>query len=302
MKPSCALLLLALLFSIAFKAQKQINSTQLRFDKEGHRGCRGLLPENTIPAFKKAIDLGVTTLEMDAVITKDKQVIISHEPFFNHEITTRADGSFINENEEKLFNIYKMSYQETQQFDVGMKIHPRFEKQQKMKAHKPKLAEVIDSSEAYTQSKGLPPIQYNIETKSKAETDNIFHPEPAEFVELIMAIVKEKKIESRVIIQSFDIRTLQYLHEKYPEIKTAYLYEPPSINGLKERLKLLGFMPTIYSPDYTTVTPEIVNQCKELNIKLIPWTVDDIENIKKLKSMGVDGIITDYPDLFEQLK
>lgn len=274
----------------------------VNFDKEGHRGCRGLMPENTIPAFKRAIDLGVTTLEMDAVITKDKQVILSHEPFFNHEITTKADGSFVKESEEKSLNIYEMLYEQTQQFDVGLKPHPRFPKQQKTKAHKPKLSTVIDSAEAYTKAKSLPPIQYNIETKSTAATDGIYHPKPEEFVDLIMSVIQEKKIEDRVIIQSFDIRTLQFIHKKYPGIRTAYLYEPPSINSFNSRLKELGFTPTIYSPDYSTVTNAIVKECKELGIKLIPWTVNDLAKMKELKRMGVDGIISDYPDLFEQLK
>lgn len=272
------------------------------FDKEGHRGCRGLMPENTIPGFKKALDLGVNTLEMDVVITKDTQLLLSHEPFFNHEITTKADGSFVEESEEKTLNIYEMMYEQTLQFDVGMKPHPRFPKQQKIAVHKPKLADVIDSSEAYAKEKSIAPPQYNIETKTKPETDNTYHPKPDEFVELLVAVIKEKGIEERTIIQSFDIRTLQYLHSKYPTIKTAYLYEPPSDKSLTERLKDLGFTPTIYSPDYSTLTPEIVKECKAAGIKVIPWTVNEPEKMKELKQMGVDGIISDYPDLFEQMK
>jgi glycerophosphoryl diester phosphodiesterase len=269
------------------------------FDKEGHRGCRGLMPENTIPGFKKAM---VNTLEMDVVITKDKQVILSHEPFFNHEITTKADGSFVEESEEKTLNIFEMTYEETQKFDVGLKPHPRFPKQQKMAAHKPKLAAVIDSAEAYAKTKSVTPLQYNIETKTKPETDGTYHPKPEEFVELLVAVIKEKGIEDRVIIQSFDIRTLQYLHSKYPAIKTAYLFEPPSEKSLTERLKDLGFTPTIYSPDFNTLTPEVLKECKAAGIKVIPWTVNEDEKIKELKQMGVDGIISDYPDLFEQVK
>lgn len=292
-----------ILLSCSINSAPQDSSTEvINFDYEGHRGCRGLMPENTIPAFKKAIDLGVTTLEMDAVITKDKKVILSHEPFFNHEITSKADGSFVKESEEKSLNIYEMTYEQTQQFDVGLKPHPRFPLQKKMKAHKPKLSDVIDSAEAYTKAKSLPPIQYNIETKSTASTDDIYHPKPEEFVELIMSIIKEKKIEERVIIQSFDMRTLQYLHKKYPSIRTAYLYEPPSLKSFSLRLKDLGFVPTIYSPDYSTVTASLVKECKDLGIKLIPWTVDDLAKMKELKNMGVDGIISDYPDLFQQIK
>jgi len=280
----------------------KINKGLSGFDFEGHRGCRGLMPENTIPAFKKAIDLHVTTLEMDAVITKDKQVIISHEPFFNHEITTKPDGSFVNEKDERSLNIYEMAYDQTQTFDVGLKPHPRFPDQQKLSVHKPKLADVIDSAEAYTTRLSLKPIQYNIETKSQPATDGIYHPKPDEFVELIMAVIKEKKVEPRVIIQSFDIRTLQYLHQHYPTIKTAYLFEPPSDKSFAIRLNELGFIPTIYSPDETTVTALLVKQCKELGIKLIPWTVNDIKRMKELKRLGVDGMISDFPNLYAVLK
>src|SRR6187399_1408267 len=87
------------------------------FDKEGHRGCRGLMPENTIPAMLKAIDLGVTTLETDACITRDGKVVLSHEPFFNHEISTKPDGSAVTAQEEHSLNIYEMDYAQVKQFD-----------------------------------------------------------------------------------------------------------------------------------------------------------------------------------------
>ena len=284
---------------------KKINHSPLAagsFDFEGHRGCRGLMPENTIPAYQHAIDLGVTTLEMDAVITKDKQVIMSHEPFFNHEITTKSDGSFVDEKEERSWNIYQMTYAETLQFDVGIKTHPRFPLQQKVAVHKPRLSDVIDSADVYAAVKNKHLPFYNIETKSTAATDNIYHPAPAEFVELIMQVIKEKKIEDRTIIQSFDIRPLQYLHEHYPSIKTSYLFELPSDKTFAERLKELGFLPTIYSPDEKLVSPLLVKQCRELGIKLVPWTINDIKRMKELKQMGVDGLISDFPDLYKQIK
>src|SRR5581483_6059493 len=113
-------LLVIVALVVACHVAKKTEDTVLpAFDIEGHRGCRGLMPENTVPAMMKAIDMGVTTLEMDAVITKDKQVILSHEPFFNHEITTKPDGSYVNEQEEKSLNIYKMTFAQTQQYDVG---------------------------------------------------------------------------------------------------------------------------------------------------------------------------------------
>lgn len=268
------------------------------FDKQGHRGCRGLMPENTIPAMYKAIDLGVSTLEMDAVITADSQVILSHEPFFNHEITTKADGNFVTEAEELNLNIYRMTYAETKNFDVGLKPHPRFPAQQKMAVSKPLLTNLFDSVESYVQQKKLPPVFYNIETKTTPLTDGIFHPEPETFVRLLMQVIKEKGIEKRVIIQSFDVRTLQIIHRQYPRIKTALLIEEDDSKTFGEQIKKLGFTPAIYSPHYSLVTALLVKNCKEINVEILPWTVNSKEEIAHLKNMGVDGVITDYPDLF----
>jgi glycerophosphoryl diester phosphodiesterase len=270
------------------------------FDKQGHRGCRGLMPENTIPAMLRAIDLGVTTLETDAVITKDNEVVLSHEPFFNHEIATKPDGSAVTMAEEKKLNIYEMTYAEAARFDVGLRPHPRFPKQEKLAVHKPRLADMIDAVEQYckTNRKKLP--YYNIETKSEAATDNIYHPGPAVFVDLLMNVILSKHIEQRVIIQSFDPRTLQYLHEKYPSITTAFLVEGNT--GKKAfalQLKDLGFIPSIYSPDYALVTPLLIKQCHDTGIRIIPWTVNERTRIEELKKMGVDGIISDFPDLFK---
>lgn len=270
------------------------------FDKEGHRGCRGLMPENTIPAMIYALGLGVTTLEMDICFTKDGKAIISHEPFFNHEITTKPDGTYIDEKDEKGFNIYNMTYAEVSKYDVGLKPHPRFPQQQKMKAVKPLLSDLIDSVEAYTMISKRPHPMYNIETKTMPATDNSYHPAPAQFVDMLMTVIKEKGIEQRVIIQSFDIRTLQYLHKKYPDIKTAMLAEADGKSSFRKQLKDLGFTPTIYSPDFVLVTAALIKDCHDLNIKVIPWTVDDKKKIEELKSMGVDGIITDYPNLFNE--
>lgn len=276
------------------------NSLPPGFDKEGHRGCRGLMPENTIPAMLKAIDLGVNTLEMDIVFTSDNVAILSHEPFFNHEITTKPDGKLIDEKDEKNYNIYKMSFVEMQRFDVGLKPHPRFLQQQKMVVHKPSLANLIDSVENYISEKKVAKVFYNIETKTQPATDNIFHPAPVAFVDMLMKVIKEKKIEDRVIIQSFDMRTLQYLHKKYPAVKTALLIELTDRNSFRKQIKDLGFIPSIYSPEQGLVTPNLIASCHEKKIRIIPWTVDDKKEILRLKAMGVDGIITDYPNLFTE--
>jgi glycerophosphoryl diester phosphodiesterase len=141
---------------------------------------------------------------------------------------------------------------------------------------------------------------YNIETKTTAATDNIYHPAPAEFVELLMQVIKDKQMEDHVIIQSFDFRTLQYLHQHYPTIKTAMLVEDFDKRSFEEQLKALGFTPTIYSPEYALATEATIKKCHDQNIKIIPWTVDDKKEIERLKALGVDGIITDYPNLFNE--
>lgn len=271
-------------------------------DLQGHRGCRGLMPENTIPAFMNALQLNVTTLEMDAIITKDGEVIISHEPFFNHEITTKPDGDTVTEAEERSLNIFQMTYDSVVKYDVGMKAHPRFPLQQKMHAVKPQLKDVIDSAENYCAAHKRAPVYYNIETKSMPEGDNIYHPLPGPFIEAIMQIILQKNIADRVIIQSFDIRTLQYLHQHYPEIKTALLVEEDDKKTFAMQMKDLGFIPTIYSPAYQLVTPLLVQQCHEMNIRLIPWTVNDKDSMKNLLKLGVDGLISDYPDMFSSVK
>ncbi len=271
------------------------------FDKEGHRGCRGLRPENTIPAMLHALELGVTTLETDIVITKDKKLVLSHEPFFNHEISTKPDGTLVTEAEERSLNIYQMNYAEVRKFDVGLRPHPRFPTQQKMAAYKPLLSEMIDSVEHFCQVNHRTPAEYNIETKTQPATDDQYHPKPAEFVELLVAVIMEKKIIERVTIQSFDPRTLQYLHEHYPSFKTALLVEDFDKKPFALQLKELGFIPTVYSPSEILITPLLVKQCKDAGIGLLPWTVNSIQRIRELKKMGVTGVISDFPDLFAKL-
>lgn len=268
------------------------------FDKQGHRGCRALMPENTIPAMLRALELGVTTLETDAVITKDSQVILSHEPFFNHEITTRPNGAAVSEADEKSLNIYHMDYSEVLRYDVGLKPHPRFPLQRKMAVSKPLLATMIDSAEAYCRSHGRPLPAYNIETKTNPATDNSYHPGPEAFVDRLVHVIDGKGIGARVIIQSFDVRTLQYLHKRYPRFRTALLVEDFDKRDFDAQLQRLGFTPTIYSPHYSLVTPALIERCHRRNVKIIPWTVDDEAALKELVRLGADGVITDDPTLF----
>jgi glycerophosphoryl diester phosphodiesterase len=276
--------------------RKKQDGVTVPFDLQGHRGCRGLLPENTIPAMLRAIDLGVTTLEMDVVITKDSVCVLSHEPFFHHEISTKPDGKPVEEAEERSLNIFNMTLQEVQEFDVGMRKHPRFPYQQPMPAVKPTLQQVFAAVADHCQITGKQIPFFNIETKSTELGDRIFHPEPETFVRRLMATINAANMRSKTIVQSFDFRTLQQMHEKYPDVAVAALIEDFDSETLAIQLKKLGFIPNIYSPHFSLVTPLMVSQCRELGMKLIPWTVNDLDNANKLRSLGVNGLITDYPD------
>jgi glycerophosphoryl diester phosphodiesterase len=291
-------LLLAVYFLCLTMAQAQERS----IDWQGHRGCRGLYPENTIQAMLKAIDLGVSTLELDVVITKDKQVILSHEPFMSAEISTNTEGKYITASEEKSYNIYQLNYADVQTWDVGLKPHPRFPQQEKTPAKKPLLADVIDAVEAYIEMHKLPPVQYNIETKSEPEGDDSYHPKPAEFVNLLLAVIEHKGIAPRTIIQSFDVRTIQLVHTQYPEIKTAFLVENTSAKKVKTQLRTLGFIPTIFSPAFQFVDQKLVDDCHKKGMQVIVWTVNTLPEMQTMLKLGVDGIISDYPNLFSAIK
>ncbi|MET1057012.1 MAG: glycerophosphodiester phosphodiesterase family protein [Pedobacter sp.] len=266
------------------------------FDKQGSRGARGLMPENTIGGMLRALDLGVTTLGMNVVISKDNQVVLSHEPYFNNEISLTPAGKPIPLKDERSFNMYKMDYAEIKKFDVGSKLHSRFPGQQKYKAYKPLLSEVIDSVEAYVKLHKLPKPNYGIEIKTVRKGDLEFHPEPGEFTQLVMDVVEKKKISKRTIIQAFDVRSLQYVHEKYPKMRTALMIDEKE--DFENNIKDLGFTPTVYSPYSVLVGKGLVDRCHAAGIKIIPWTVNSPKEIQYMVGLGVDGIITDYPNLF----
>lgn len=210
------------------------------------------------------------------------------------------NGKAITFKDQKNYNIYKMDYEQVKKFDVGSKVHARFPGQMKFKAYKPLLSETIDAVEAYVKEKRLARPVYNIETKTIKNGDNEFHPEPAEFIELIMEVVNAKKISKRVIIESFDMRTLQYLHEKYPKIQTSLLIDEKE--PFEDYIAQLGFKPTIYSPYSVLVGKGLVDRCHEMGIKIIPWTVNTVKDLKYFMSLGVDGVITDFPNLMDQIK
>lgn len=280
---------------VSLTACENLNNKMVdNLDIQGHRGCRGLMPENTVAGFIKAIDLGVNTLEMDVVVNSNGDVFVSHEPFFNHEIAITPDGTEITEETEKSHNMYPLSVEEIKAYDVGSKKHPRFPIQKKMESSKPLLKEVVAASERYSKQNGITPLLYNIEIKRKAEHDGVYHPEMKNFADVVCAEIRRCGIMDRTTVQCFDVPTLQYIHETYPNVKLVYLIE--NTNPFEENLKLLGFQPEVYSPYFQLVTEDLLSYSKKKGMKVIPWTVNEVVDIEKLIDDAVDGIISDYPD------
>ncbi len=267
------------------------------FDWQGHRGARGLLPENTVPAFLKALELNVRTLEMDAAISQNGEVIISHEPWFSHEISTTPDGKAVTDEMEKNYLIHQMTTEEVLAFDVGSRGNERFPEQEKMKIHKPTLAQVVKAVNTYCKKHNQELPFYNIEIKSRPEWDVELAPIPAKFAKILLAEINRLGIHSKACIQSFDARSLLAVNELDKTIMTAYLIE--NINPFEENMAKLDFIPTIYSPYYQLVTDTLVQQVKTKGMDLIPWTINKVEDMQRMKELGVDGIITDYPNLIK---
>jgi glycerophosphoryl diester phosphodiesterase len=252
------------------------------------------MPENTIPAMIKALELGASRLELDLAVTKDGEVILSHEPYMNPVICLDQDGNEIPKS-DKSHNIYQISYREVLGYDCGTKFHADFPKQLKFHVTKPKLADVFLQVDLYAENFGFPKPQYNIEIKSSPEGDGIFHPQVGEFSDRVVKLIEETIGLDRVNLQSFDFRVIKYIHETYPEVQLAMLISNPA--GYEAQLAELGFQPAIYSPYFPQLTAEIVKALHQKGMKVVPWTVNTTEQMNKLLDMGVDGIITDFPNL-----
>jgi glycerophosphoryl diester phosphodiesterase len=268
------------------------------FDVQGHRGARGLKPENTIPAFIYALDSGVTTVELDLAVTKDRKIVVSHEPWMSSEICLNPEGNAFTKREEKDFNIFEMTYEDVAKFDCGSLGNKKFPEQEKMSITKPLLSDVIVAVENHIKSYTQYEVDYNIEIKTGDDGDNRFHPTPSEFSDMVYNLLDEYLPMDRVIIQSFDFRVLKYWHQKYPHIKLAALVEDKK--SVDSHLNELGFTPQIYSPYYRNINRAKVELLHEKKIKVIPWTVNEVNEMLSLKGMGVDGFITDYPNRARQ--
>jgi len=306
MKKSGVILLFGLLSLLYGCGAEQSNGDQQsledmteRFDWQGHRGARGLRPENTIPAFLKALEFPVTTLELDVVISRDSQVVVSHEPWMSHHICQTLEGKPVTREQEDSLLLFKLPYQVIQRYDCGGRGNEAFPEQEAVSVAKPTLEAVVEAVQAYCRSNDRELPDFNIEIKSKPEWDGVKTPEPAAFARLVLGEVRELGIADRSCIQSFDVRSLQAVHRQAPEITTALLVANPG--GIDSNLEELGYVPEIYSPYYKLVSANVVDTVHDRGMRIIPWTVNEVEEMEALIEMGVDGIITDYPNRVEEV-
>ena len=252
------------------------------------------MPENTIPAFLKALEFPVLrTLELDLAVSKDGQLVLSHEPWFYAAITTLPNGDTLRPADEPQHLLYNLSIAQIQQYDVGMRPHPRFPEQRKLPAFKPTLQQIIDTVRAVNPARAAG-IQWNIEIKSKPEWDGIRTPPVDSFAQLLVRFLQQNQLVAQTVVQSFDVRALQAVHRLDPSIRLVLLVE--NIKSVDDNLATLGFVPAVYSPSHVLVDPELVRRCHQHGMRVIPWTVNEPDAMRRLIRMGVDGIITDYPD------
>ena len=284
------------------------------FDLQGHRGARGLAPENTLPAFQKGLDLGVDTLECDMAITKDGVVVIYHDLWLNPDTTRGPDGKWL---ESRGPAIRELTFEELQKYDVGRikpgtKYAADFPHQEPVDGTRiPKLSDLFD----LVKKSGNTKVGIDCETKVSPLDREATLP-AAEFARKAIAEIRKHGMAARTMVQSFDWRTLQVIQKEAPEIRTMYLSSPrtlkPGADG-KASPWLAGFAPEshggtvpkavkaaggkIWAPNQTYLTPELLAEAHGLGIIVIPWTVNDPAMMVKLLDMGVDGIISDRPDL-----
>ena len=281
------------------------------FDLQGHRGARGLLPENTLPAYQAALDIGVSTLELDVGISSDGVVVVSHDRALNPEITRDALGQWL----AAPVLVNSFTWAQLQAFDVG-RINPasayaaRFAAQQPCDGTRmPSLAQVF---EAFATSD----VHFNIETKISPDKphDTV---SPEEFVDRVLAVVHAHGMAQRVIVQSFDWRTLAIVQQRAPGVRTACLsaQQPwtdniapragqPSWTGAVQADSHLD-VPSmvhaaagnIWSPYFEDISPNLVGKAHQLGLQVVPWTVNTEQAVQAVVTMGVDGLISDYPDM-----
>lgn len=254
----------------------------------GHRGCRGYYPENTIEGFLFAVEMGCSAIELDVVVTKDKQLLVSHEPWMNYLFCTTPAGEGISKGEEGKYNIFDMTLEEAQMFGCGRRKDEAFPEQLKKKAKKPSLQRVLDVLKPFD-------VRINIEVKSEESWVGIFQPNVVEYATLLVNLIEENELYKTCMVQSFDrvfLNTFQPLLSKAMDIG---LLVEGELN-IEQNLKALNFQPTYFNPEYVLLDDEVLTVLHQKGIRVLVWTVNSDKEIQNMINLGVDGIISDYPD------
>jgi glycerophosphoryl diester phosphodiesterase len=266
--------------------------TATAFDLQGHRGARGLAPENTLPAFAAALEIGVTTLELDTGVTKDGVVVIHHDRRLNPDIARGPDGRWV---EAPAPLIHELTFEQLHRYDVGRlrpgsKTAVDFPEQQPADgARVPRLAELFELVE----KAGNATVRFNIETKiSPQAPDETLAPEP--FALAVIAEIRKAGMETRASIQSFDWRTLQVVEREAPAIATVYLTGRRREGSQPKAVHAAGGR--IWSPNHEQMDSASVIEARALGLQVIPWTVNEPAAVERALDLGLDGLITDFPD------
>ena len=272
-----------------------------KIDIQGHRGARGLRPENSLAAFDYATRIGVDTLELDVVISSDLEVVVSHDRTMSPVICSWPDGRPVSQEESAGLALFNMTANEIQQFDCGQRRNEAFPDQLLSSATKPLLIFVIRRAQSIASEIGRTPLFFNIETKSTPAGDGLLNPTPDVFVDCLLKELSGLLLESpdlldRCTIQSFDERTLRLVRSKEPALALSLLVDSARSGTFADHIDSLGFAPDIYSPEQCLVTSELIAQATELDIRILPWTVNEPAEMERLVELGVTGLITDYPD------
>ena len=263
-------------------------------DLQAHRGGAGLMPENTFSSMKNAMDLHVNTLEFDLQLSADGKVVVSHDNYFHPRYSMRPDSTLVLKEDPKEY-LYTMPYDSIARYDVGLRFVDRWPEQKKVSEHKPLASELIDFTEQYACKNGLSPFRYNIEIKSRrGDGEGTLWPGYQEFCDKCMEVLLSKNLGDRLVVQSFDVLALEYIHQKYPQVELSYLTEDETEIGTI--LSQISFKPRWWSPNHEVITRENVAYCHALGILVVPWTVDKEDDIVRMVDCGVDAIISNYPD------